>query len=276
MPRLRVPLLRLGLLLQIVLLATNTTVCAQGAATAALPSVSVTGVASDPVEKSFRKMVRGMDYFEQMRAARAPAAVLRFRLLPRKLGTDMGSIRLEVIGSSFDYQVPIAADHTFVLARDRRALDEDAVVSPNRRRLSMTWRTEIRTPGLPPDTRRLGDLRLECQVGLTAELVSNGGPLSRLADLFIEPSSYCDRDNARYLFFAERPLFSVTLVSGARREVLAIDQLYATASDDPGLKNDLPFCDCELLVDRTYFLPLGDRRWPDDTQVEFEYMDERP
>ena len=54
-------------------------------------------------------------------------------------------------------------------------------------------------------------------------------------------------------------------MAGTRRETLPIDKLYAAASDDPGLKNDLPFCDCEVLVDRTYFLPLGDRSWPDDT-----------
>jgi hypothetical protein len=29
-----------------------------------------------------------------------------------------------------------------------------------------------------------------------------------------------------------------------------------------------------VLVDRTYFLPLGDPSWPDDTRVEFEYMDD--
>ena len=33
------------------------------------------------------------------------------------------------------------------------------------------------------------------------------------------------------------------------------------------------YCDCEVLVDRTYVLPLGDLSWPDDTRVEFEYMD---
>ena len=71
-------------------------------------------------------------------------------------------------------------------------------------------------------------------------------------------------------------MFNVTLAAGARRESLSIQQLYAGASDDPGLKNDLPFCDCEVLVDRTYFLPLGDRSWPDDALVEFEYMDDRP
>lgn len=241
-----------------------------------LPPVSVTGRWGDPVEKSYRKMVRAMDHFEQARASLAPDAALRFKLLPRKPGTDMDRIRLDVVGNTFSTPVPIAPDHTFVLPRDMKALHEDAVVSPNRRQLSMTWRAEVRTPGWPPGTRRLGDLRLECEVGLEAGLVSNSNPVGRLADLFVDPKRYCARIDPRYLFFADRPLFGVTLVSGSRREVLPVDQLYAMATDDPGLKDDLPYCDCEVLVDRTYFLPLGDRSWPDDTRVEFEYMDERP
>lgn len=229
-----------------------------------------------PVEKSYRKMVRGMDYFERTRAGIAPDASLRFKLLPRKPGTDIDHIVLEVIGSTFSYAVPVAPDHTFVLERDAKAIEENAVVLTNRKRLSMTWRTEIRTPGLPPHIRRLGDLRLECEVGLEADLVSNSSPLGRLYDQFTDSKAYCDRKETKYLNFAQRPIFSVTLVDGARREVLPIDRLYAMASDDKGLKEDLPYCDCEMLVDRTYFLPLGDHRWSDDTRVEFEYMDDRP
>jgi hypothetical protein len=242
----------------------------------ALPPVTVTAAAQDPVEKSYRKMVQGMDLFERLRPSMAPNAVLRFKLLPRRHSTDLAHVLLEVVGSSFAYEVPIAADQTFTLQRDRKAIAENAVVSPNRKKLTMTWRTDIRTPGLPPNTRRLGDMRLECLVGLEADLVSNKGALGRIANLFSDPRSYCDRKETQYLFFAERPVFNVTLAAGARRESLPIRQLYAGASDDPDLKNDLPFCDCEVLVDRTYFLPLGDRSWPDDTLVEFEYMDDRP
>ncbi len=105
--------------------------------------------------------------------------------------------------------------------------------------------------------------------------MSNSNPLARIADLFRDGRSYCGSRDARYLFFAERPLFSVTLVSGSRQQVLEIQQLYASASDDPDLAQDLPYCDCEVLLDRSYFLPLGDRSWPDDTRVEFEYMDDQ-
>jgi hypothetical protein len=240
----------------------------------ALPQVTVSAP-KDFVEKSYRRMVRGMDLFERLHAM-APAASLRFKLLPRKRDTNMRGIDLEVIGRTVDIDVPIASDNAFALPRDPQAWAEDAIVTPNRRSRSMTWRAEIRTPGLPPGTRRLGDLRLECRVGLEAGLVSNNNSiLSRMIHAVTDdPERYCSQPDAHYLFFADRPLFGVTLVAGARREALPVASLYAGASEDPGLPYDLPYCDCEVLVDRTYFMPLGDRSWPDDTLVEFDFMDD--
>ena len=69
-------------------------------------------------------------------------------------------------------------------------------------------------------------------------------------------------------------MFSVVLVNGQRREILGAGKLYAGASEDPGLHDELPYCDCEVLLDRAYELPLADRSWPEDTLVEFEYMGE--
>jgi hypothetical protein len=262
--------------LAVPLLVACAAVCAQDQPRQGLPQVTITGRAFDPVEKSYRRMVHGMDHFEQARGALAPDASLRYTRLPRKRGTDMDHVVLDVVGDTFSYRVPIAPDRTFVLERDRKALQEDAAVSPNRRKLSMTWRTEIRSPGVPPGMRRLGDLRLECEVGMEAGLISNSNPIGRIAELFTSTRDYCGAKDSRYLFFADRALFGVTLVDGARREILPVDQLYAMASDDPDLKGDLPYCDCEMLVDRTYFLPLGDRTWSNDTLVQYEYMDDRP
>jgi hypothetical protein len=170
--------------------------------------------------------------------------------------------------------VRVAADHTFVLPRDRKAFDENASVRPNRKARSMTWRTEIRTPGLPPNTRRLGDLRLECRVGMEAGLVSEDPPFIGLVASFIHKMmDFCNASEVRYLFFAERPLFGVTMVAGARREILSVDLLYAGLTQDPASRDELGYCDCQVLLDRTYFLPLGDRSWPDDTLIEIEYMD---
>ncbi|TFZ07493.1 hypothetical protein EZ313_05235 [Ramlibacter henchirensis] len=240
-----------------------------------MPGVTISSKGNpDPVEKSYRRMVRGIDLFERNRA-KSPQGQLRFKLLPRKPGVSLDKLELLVLGKTIETPIPVAPDRTFVLARDQKAWDENAMVTPDRKALTMTWRAEVRTPGLPPDTRRLGDLRLECQVGMEAGLYSNSP--SFITRIFSEISSspaYCDNPENRYLFFAERPVFGVTLVSGARREMVPASRLYAAAIDTPTLAQELQFCDCEVLLDRTYFLPLGDRSWPDDTLVVFDYMED--
>lgn len=238
-----------------------------------MPQVTVSAAANrDPVEKSYRRMVAGMDLFEREHSV-SPDGVLRFKLLARKRETDMNRIEIEVIGTRVAFTVPVADDHTFSLPRNPQALSENAQVIPNRKVQTMTWRADIRTPGLPAHSRRLGDLRLECRVGMASGLVSNNGTfIGRMASALLDTPAYCDKKVPLYLFFADQPLFGVTLISGVRREVLPISQLYAAASDDPKLADGLAQCDCEVLVDRTYFLPLGDASWPDDTLVELESM----
>lgn len=228
----------------------------------------------DPVNKSYRKMLNGMALFEKMHGV-APNASLRFKLLPRQRDTKMDGIVLEIVGDTVTIPVLLAADRTFTLERDQQALDENASVMPNRKANSMTWRTEIRTPGLPPNTRRLGDLRLECHVGMEAGLISNTRPVIGLVTNLIQGMlDFCNGSDVPYLFFSERPLFSVTMVAGTRREILSVDELYAGVSFGRTSTADLAYCDCQVLLDRTYFLPLGDRSWPDDTLIELEYMDD--
>ena len=230
----------------------------------------------DPAEKSYRKMLLGMDLFDRERGT-APDAALRFKLLPRKSGTELDKVELTVIGKQIEFAVPVATDRTFTLQRNQQALNDDAQVTPNRKFLTMTWRTDIRTPGLPLNIRRLGDLRLECRVGMASGLISNSSTfVGRLTSAVIDTPAYCDRLVPQYLFFADQPLFSVTLVDGNRQEVVPLSQLYAGAIDNPALRDELPFCDCEVLLDRTYLLPLGDRSWPDSTQVVFDFMQDAP
>ncbi|MFL6673859.1 MAG: hypothetical protein ACJ8LG_11290 [Massilia sp.] len=227
----------------------------------------------DPVDKSYRKMINGMDRFERDHAL-APGASLRFRVLPRSPTVRMTGITLRVVGDNMSIPVPVAEDNSFVLPRSEQALREDAAVVANRKTTSMTWRASIVTPGLPPGTRRLGDLRLECLVGMEAGLVSNSTPLfGWIADALTTADQVCNSPRGNYLFFTERPLFSVTLRAGARTEVLPFRMLYA-GGDRTG--DMLKYCDCQVMLDRTYYAPIWDKHWPDDTLLEFEYMDDPP
>lgn len=235
-------------------------------------SITVTST-RDPVDKSYRKMIRGMERFEREHAL-APQAMLRFRLLPRSPNVNMHGITLKVVGDHITVPVPVAEDNSFVLPRNQQALREDAAVLANRKTTSMTWRAVVMTPGLPPGTRRLGDLRLECLVGMEAGLVSNSSPLfGWISNALTTPEQVCSNADGNFLFFTERPLFSVVLTAGNRTEILPFHMLYAGGDQT---RDMLPYCDCQVLLDRTYYAPIWDRSWPDDTLVSFEYMDDAP
>jgi hypothetical protein len=235
-------------------------------------TVTVTST-RDPVDKSYRKMIRGMERFDQQHAL-APGATLRFRLLPRLPTVDMRGVTLKVVGDHVTVPVPVSADNGFMLPRNEQALREDAAVIANRKTTSMTWRAQVVTPGLPPDTRRLGDLRLECLVGVEAGLVSNSSPLfGWIGNALNSPEQVCNSADGNFLFFTERPLFSVTLHAGARTEILPFKMLYAGGEQT---RAELQYCDCQVMLDRTYYAPIWDRSWPDDTLVSFDYMDDAP
>ena len=238
----------------------------------AVASVRVSST-RDPVDKSYRKMIRGMERFEGEHGL-APRARLRFQLLPRTPNVKMDGITLRIAGDTASIPVPVAPDNSFVLARSEQALREDAAVLANRKTTSMTWRASIETPGLPPGTRRLGDLRLECRVGMEAGLVSNSSPLfGWLANALTSADGVCNSPDGNYLFFADRPIFGVRLRSGERVEVLPFAMLYAGGEQT---RDMLPYCDCQVLLDRTYYAPIWDAGWPDDTLVEFDYMADAP
>ena len=227
----------------------------------------------DPVDKSYRKMIAGMERFERNRAL-APQATLRFQLLPRLPATRLDGITLRVVGDTVALPVAVAPDHTFTLDRNSQALREDAALIASSKTSTLTWRAQVRSPGVPPGMRRLGDLRLECQVGVEAGLLSNNATVfAWLGELLTDPDRVCSSADGNYLFFAERPLFGVTLRDGARTETLPFSMLYAGGTQPP---DTLPFCDCQVLLDRSYYAPLWDHGWSDDTLVEFDYMDDPP
>lgn len=225
----------------------------------------------DPVDKSYRKMIAGMERFERNHAL-APQATLRFQLLPRLPTTQLDGITLRVAGDSLTLPVPVAPDHTFTLERNGQALREDAALMASSKTSTLTWRAQVRSPNVPAGMRRLGDLRLECQVGVEAGLLSNNSRMfAWLGELLTDPDRVCGAADGNYLFFAERPVFGVTLRDGARTETLPFDSLYAGGTQTP---ETLPFCDCQVLLDRSYYAPVWDRGWSDDTLVAFDYMDD--
>ena len=99
------------------------------AQTAPVPQVKVDAT-RDPVDKSYRKMLQGVERFERDHAL-APQALLRFRLLPRQPGVDMTGVQLRIAGDSVSIPLPLAEDNSFAPVRNAQAAREDAVLIAN-------------------------------------------------------------------------------------------------------------------------------------------------
>ena len=234
-----------------------------------IPVVQVDGLA-DPDRQSYRSMVRGMDAFEKYHAL-APAATLRYRLYPRLPDVRAAGTTLSIRGDSVDIPVPLDAGLTFTLPRDAKAWRERADVTANRKARSFAWGPDVRTPGLPPNTRRLGDLRLECQIDRAARLLVG---LKPPAYLVLEATvDVCMTYPGAWLYYGERAVFNVTLAHGKRRVPLFASSLYGNGLARPF---QLFYDFYPVLVDRTYTIKVSDTSWPDDTLVELEYIDDTP
>ncbi|WP_219118196.1 hypothetical protein [Janthinobacterium sp. UMAB-56] len=208
-----------------------------------------------------------MDAFEKYHGL-APDARLRYRLYPRLPGVKVAGTSLTIQGDTLKLPVALASDLSFTLPRDAQAWDENAQVMSNRKSRSFAWGPDVRSPGLPANARRLGDLRLECEIDRAATLlVGYKPPLYHVIDAAVD---VCTAFPGAWLYYADRAVFNVTLVHGKRRQDVFSSLLYGNE-----LKLFHIFYDFyPLLIDRTYTLRIADTSWPDDTLVEIEYMED--
>jgi hypothetical protein len=230
--------------------------------------VTVEGRLHDWDEKPYRNLLKAMKVFDENRSM-APNAVMRFRVLPWHNPSVMQGLQLSVRGDMIRRNISLAEDGSFSLESDPLAVKDDAWVVSNRTNKSLAWRADIRTPGVALNTRRLGDLRLECKVdvsGTGADLATGIKPPSFWAIAAV--SDPCMSRFVGYIFFADEPIFSVTLASGSRRQTLPCNSVYGCNGSPIFAFMDYQ----EHLRDRAYWLPIWDTSWPDDTLVLLEPM----
>lgn len=211
--------------------------------------VAVKGL-KDPELRSFRSVTAGLDTFDEYHRLAPAVAALRFRLKPREATEDKSTegITLTIVGRGDPIPVTIEADGGFTIARNEAAYDDDADLMFNRKRRQFSSIADIRTPGLPDNVRRLGDLRLECKVNIA--IVKTEVPLWARAALttFLLTPDWCKK---LPIYFSLPPLSKLgktTLVYQDRRRELSKEE-WENGFESPMLD------------------PVA---WPDDTLLEME------
>lgn len=212
-------------------------------------TVEVSAV-KNPALRPYRIMSRGLDAFDKHHAL-APQAELRFELWNAD-GTipDAQGLNLRLAGARVDLALPVDEQATFVLPRSQDAFDDNADLVLNRKKTQMRWRPRVRSPGVPENARRLGDLRLECEVSW-AVTRDDMGFLMRTA--VTAGGGLCHAPMIALGYRAPRPVTAVHLVSGERTQALTVQ--------DNG---------------RGYVLPVRDKSWNDETLVVYQFADAAP
>jgi len=221
------------------------------AAQEAAPREVHVNAVKDPEMKSYRAIVAGMDAFEKHHA-RAPAVPeLKFRITSATGQPPVEGVALRLAGDDdSSWPVEFEPDGVFTLARNEAAYDANADLIFNQKRSSYKIAPEVRTPGLPDNMRRLGDLRLECQV--TMAIIKKELPLwvVVMGITITRRTDWCNMFDAQkgnglsgYRHSSPVPLAAATLTHAGR-----------SANIKAGKSG--------------YVVPLGDPSWPDDAMVE--------
>jgi len=206
--------------------------------------VQVSGV-KDPALRPYRIMTRGLDAFDKHHAL-APKADLRFELWNAD-GTvaRADGLGLRLAGDKFDQALAVDAEATFVLPRSQEAFEDNADLVLNRKKDQMAWRPRVRSPGVPDNARRLGDMRLECEV---AWAVMKDQMSFMVRTALTAAGGMCRAPMTVLSYRAPKQLASVTLVSGERSRPLKLGK-------DPG----------------TYIVPLRDKAWDDESLIVYQF-----
>ncbi|ELX13909.1 hypothetical protein Jab_1c25530 [Janthinobacterium sp. HH01] len=230
------------------------------AAVTALPATAAETEGSDqmvvingtrsPEMQPYRYMLSGLDAFDSQHALAPNAQQLRFRLhTKRKAPADaMDNVVVRLSGSETDIAVPLAADHSFTLPRNRAAEDDNADVVLNQKKSDYGWMPDVRSAGVPADMRRLGDIQLECRVLMA--IAKNYIPflVRAMINTVTLTTDWCSFKDFNMNVRSDRPIVSATLVDGARRLELKVDE-----------------------YGKMYSVPLADKTYSSDALIEFRF-----
>lgn len=216
------------------------------AAGMAQQTVQVSGT-RDPQLKPYRQMLKGVDAFDAYHAKLAPHAEMRFELRAGNGTPPVDGLALNIVGDKVRIALPLAPDATFTIPRSKEAADDDADMILNRKKDQVMWRPHIRSPGVPDNARRLGDLRLECEMSWAVVRQDMSFVMRNSLSL---AGGLCHTSMVGLHYAAPRPVKAIALVSGERRQSLQVGK------DGQG-----------------YLIPLHDSSWNDETLVVYEFKD---
>jgi hypothetical protein len=209
--------------------------------------IAVKGI-RDPAWKPYAAMLKGLRRFQEKHDM-APTAELRFILIPRRPGVDMNALQLRLDSAEASIEIPLQEGNIFNLPVGSELDAEKTELTLNRPAGLVRWLPYVRSSKTSDTVRRLGDLRLACEVHWAIDRVTLpfaarsaisalGGPCNAVSG------------KLTYSFIETRRV------------------IRATISQD-GITESVP------VGDYSFTPPLREERWSNDSVIELQF-EEKP
>ncbi len=209
----------------------------------------------NPELHSYRAVVAGLDKFDQLHALAPDVPQLRFLVrAPEGKTMDGGPLTARIAADDFSIPLVLDQDLRFSVPRSQAAYDAKAEMVLNRKKREARFDTWVRTPGLPDNRYRMGDVRLDCQVKVAIGKEEIPFWANALVNSLLLTTDWCswfkgetpDGGDRNWSHGASAELSAATLRDGARSKALEVEG-------------------------KRFRLPIGDTSWSNDAIIELEY-----
>lgn len=210
----------------------------------------------NPELHSYRAVVAGLDKFDELHALAPGVPQLRF-LVRAPDGKTLDGEPLAARIAADDFSIPLTLDRDlrFSVPRSQAAYDARAELLLNRKKREARFDTWVRTPGLPDNQYRMGDVRLDCQVKIAIAKEEIPFWANALVNSLLLTTDWCswfkgetpDGGERNWSYGAGAELRAATLREGERSKALEVEG-------------------------KRFRLPIGDASWSNDAIVELEFV----
>ena len=206
------------------------------------PAVIVKGI-RDPDWKSYSAMLKGVEKFREKNTS--PTAKLQFMLVPRRPDVDMDGLELMLEGDQTRIAIPLERGNIFALPVDKRELYAKAELTINRKAGSVKWLPYVRSAATTTTMRRLGDLRVACEVHWAIDKETLPFAARTTISALGGPCNFISKRGS-YSFSEAQPIVSATITFSGKSELIPVSNFSFTP-------------------------PLRDSRWRDESIVELHF-----
>lgn len=212
---------------------------------------SVVGVVGirDPDWKPYSAMLKGVRRFKEMHDL-APTAELQFILIPRRSGVDMNALQLRLQNDEASLHIPLREGNIFTLPEEPELAQDKAELTLNRAAGSVRWLPYVRSSTATNTVRRLGDLRLACEVHWAIDRETLPFAARTAISALGGPCNFVSQKGT-YNFSEPRRIVSATISQDGKSEPVPVNGYSFTP-------------------------PLREKRWSNDSMIELQFAEDLP